>query len=104
MRSQLKWIGAGLPKRFAFKKDMPAHLQRQAVLVQFRFETAYIVRDENGLVLFDNGMGHCLDFYLRTPGHVIGLRDLETASQYEWAHEWRAAMHDRITERLALNP
>lgn len=86
--------------RWTFKKDVPKHLQRMAVQVRFRWARAWIVRDENGRVMFECGMADCFDFYLKTPGHVIGLRDLETAQSYPWADEWRQAMHARIREHL----
>lgn len=108
VRSRLQWIGnsSTYPERWSFKKDIPKCWQHWAKRVDFRWETAWIVRDHQGLVYFPNGnWAECLDFYLVTPGHVIGLRDLTTADGCDWAQEWRAAMHDRITERLTLgNP
>lgn len=101
----IRWISYGqtLPQRWARKGQVPKHLQRQAVRACFNFEIAWIVRDENGRVLMPDGaMAQAMDFRLTTPGHVIGLRDLSTADGRPWAAEWRAAMNDRITERMAL--
>jgi hypothetical protein len=102
MKTNLKWVGPGYPKRWAFKKDMPDHFKRLALLVQFRFETCWIARDENERVYWDEPTqwAHTFDFYLNTPGHVIGLRDLTTANSYEWSNEWRRAMNQRIVEQL----
>jgi hypothetical protein len=100
----VKWISSGdKPQRWATKSSIPAHLQRMAVKVAFRWETVWIVRDENRRVLYPSGgWADTFDFYLATPGHVIGLRDLSTANDYEWAQEWRSAMHERIMERAGL--
>ena len=103
----IKWIGAGNPKTWSFKKDIPDHLRSMALRVDFRFCRAWIVRDRDGRVYFgesSNGVtwAAAFDFYLTTPGHVIGLRDRETAVGYPWAMEWRSAMHERIMERLEM--
>ena len=101
----MKWIGSNTcyPKRYAFKKDIPRDLKCLAVRVDFPFETAWLVRDHNDRVLMPGGgWADTMDFYLTTPGHVIGLRDLTTADAYKWREEWRLAMADRIQERMAL--
>jgi hypothetical protein len=99
----MRWIGPGKPNTWDLKKDIPQHWQHWAAQVTFRFCRAWIVRDENRRVYMENGeWAETFDFYLKTPGHVLGLRDLQTAANYEWAEEWRAAMHDRIKERLKL--
>lgn len=102
----IRWVhnASQLPKRWARKGEIPVHLRRMAKRVCFRWEIAWIVRDENGRVMFENGMADCFNFYLTTPGHVIGLRDLEAAASYPWADEWRAAMRARIEERLTMQP
>lgn len=101
----MKWINnqSTLPQRWALKQDIPKPWHRWAVKVRFRWETVWIVRDESGRVYMPDGKwAQTFDFHLNTPGHVIGHRDLATADNYDWAQEWRAAMHDRIKERLAL--
>lgn len=101
----MKWIryNQQLPTRYALKQDIPKPWYRWARKVQFLFEIAWIVRDGEGRVYMPDGeWAPTFDFHLRTPGHVIGLRDMATADGRDWAHEWRAAMADRIQERLAL--
>jgi hypothetical protein len=104
----MKWITCGhtLPQRWAFKNHVPEPWQRWAIRVRFTFETAWIVRDDQGAVFMPDGnWAPAFDFYLRTPGHVIGLRDRTTADGHDWSQEWRAAMDDRIRERMKLgNP
>ncbi len=100
----MKWINYGqqLPQRWAFKRDIQDCWKHCAVKVQFLFECAWIVRDGNGRVYMPDGnWAATLDFYLRTPGHVAGLRDMNTANAHDWAHEWKAAMQQRIAESLA---
>lgn len=94
----MKWIryNQAYPQRWSFKQDIPAPWQRWAKKVTFPFETVWIVRDENRLVYMPDGQwAETFDFFLRTPGHVIGLADLSTADAHDWAIEWRAAMTDR---------
>lgn len=101
----MKWIrySQQLPMRYALKQDIPKPWHGLARKVEFLFEIAWVVRDENGLVYMDDGNWvPTLDFHLKTPGHVIGLRDLTSADAYDWAPEWRAAMNDRIHERLSI--
>ena len=98
----MRWISSSLPLRWPRKGSVPLEWRHRAVRVVFQFEVAWMVRDENGLVLFPNGLAPCVEFALVTPGHVIGLRDIESASAYPWSDEWREAMHDRIHERLAI--
>lgn len=89
----MKWISYGqtLPARFARKSDVPIQNQYQtAVQVEFNFEIAWILRDVNRLVLMPGGsFAETFDFYLHTPGHVIGLADLSTANAWCWSEEWR---------------
>lgn len=99
----MKWISycQAYPQRWGFKKDIPAHIRHLAKRVQFRFETVWIVRDIDNRALYPDGnWALTLDFYLKTPGHVIGLRDFTTADGNDWAHEWREAMNTRISEAL----
>lgn len=95
----MKWINYGqvLPKRFARKSEVPiANQYQSAIRVSFNFETAWIVRDVNRLVLMPDGQwAETFDFHLRTPGHVIGLADMATADAHGWSVEWRNAMADR---------
>lgn len=99
----MKWIGQGYPVRFGRKKDIPnLGAGYSSIRVEFRFEKAWIMRDLNGCVLFPNGWSQCVDFYLNTPGHVIGLRDRMTAYGYPWSQEWIAAMDAKISDELAL--
>jgi hypothetical protein len=42
------------------------------------------------------------DFYLTTPGHVIGPRDLQAAAHHSWAMEWQQACGDRQLELVRL--
>lgn len=101
----MKWVryNQTLPQRWALKKDIPAPWHRWAKRVAFLFEIAWIVRDDNGRVYMPDGeWAPTLDFFLRTPGHVIGLRDLTTADAHDWAHEWRAAMTDRIIDSVSV--
>lgn len=87
--------------RWAFKKDIPIEYRHLGKKVQFLFCVAWIVRDCNGLVLMPDGQwAKAIDFYLTTPGHVIGLRDLSSADACRWSNEWRQAMSDRILEGL----
>ncbi len=101
----MKWISFQQvkPQKWAFKKDIPEPWQFWAVQVEFLFEKAWIVRDHNKLVLMPDGeWTRTHDFFLRTPGHVIGLCDLQTADAHDWANEWKSSMIDRINERLKL--
>ena len=100
----MKWISNGIQSsvaRWAFKRDIPQHLRHFAKRCEFRFEIGWIVRDENlGVLMISGGMAPTFDFYLKTPGHVIGLQDLSTADNYDWAMEWRNAMADRRLEQM----
>lgn len=101
----MKWIRFNqvYPHRYILKKDIPKPWRHFGIRVQFLFETAWIIRDENDCVYMSDGQwAETFDFYLKTPGHVIGLRDLATADAHDWRQEWREAMNTRISERLAL--
>lgn len=101
----MRWIRYAqmLPQRYALKRDIPKAWHLWAVRIQFNFEIAWIVRDDQKRVLMPDGEWvETFDFHLRTPGHVIGLRDLQTADAHDWAPEWRAAMTDRINDQLSL--
>ena len=94
----LKWVkyNQELPSAWGFKKDIPEEWQCWATKVQFLFQEAWIVRDVNGLVYMKDGTWvPTVDFYLNTPGHVIGLRDIATANAHDWKNEWQAALSDR---------
>lgn len=99
----LRWTGNGypLPKRWAYKKDLPAHLQPGAKRIHFRFEIAWATFDHNGCVLMPNELWMpTVDFYLHTPGHVIGPKDLQAAANEKWAMEWQNAFADRSLESI----
>jgi len=104
MDKTIRWVGAipsGL-KRFRFKKDAP----KGTNLVALSFGLhgcCYVERDQfTGDLISTEGTVPVWDFYLFTPGHVMGLRDLETAKHTAWSQEWQESMHNKIQERLAL--
>lgn len=99
----MKWVryNQDYPQRYAFKRDVPKAWQHWAVKVRFLWETVWIVRDESGKVYMpDGGWVTTLDFFLKTPGHVIGFRDMTTADAHDWAVEWRTAMADKIQDQI----
>lgn len=99
----MKWIryNQDLPMRWAFKKDVPKCWQHWARQVQFTWEKAWIVLDHESCVYMLTGeWAKTCTFFLKTPGHVIGLRDLTTADANDWANEWREALHDRIVDSI----
>lgn len=92
-----------MPQKWAFKKDMPSHLRHEAKRVRFRFETVYIAVDENGAALLPTGLRlSTWEFRLKTPGHVIGARDMQAASQYSWSFEWQTAFGERRLENIGI--
>lgn len=87
------WIGP-LPdglKRWTYKKEMPI-LQAYQIAWRINF----------GLY----GLGECPVFSARlaTPGHVIGMRDMQLAGNRPWAEEWRTAFYERSMERVGRTP
>lgn len=103
----MTWISysQAFPARYARKADIPKPWQHWAKRVKFNFEIAWIVLDENSLVYMpDDNWTPCSEFYLKTPGHVIGLRDLITADGRDWSIEWRTAFTDAILDSLNLSP
>lgn len=63
--------------------------------MQFRFQRCWVVVDQNGAALMDDGQRMPLkEFWLKTPGHVIGALDLQVANAETWADEWRTAYSD----------
>ncbi len=83
------------PQAWTFKNDVPKEHRHNAVKIEFSFCCAWIVRDENKRVLMKNGTwAGTVDFYLKTPGHVIGFCDMITADGKPWAAEWRQAYSD----------
>ena len=104
MSKPIRWVGQtpeGL-KAYSFKKDAPkgANLTR---LNFGLFGYAWVERDQaTGDLISTRGNIPVYDFYLFTPGHVIGRRDLLAAQHTAWSEEWREAMVGKIDERLAL--
>lgn len=86
------------PPTWAFKKDIPAAYRHLAVKVQFPFAVAWIIKRQNEVLMTNDTWATIAEFWLRTPGHVIGYRDLTSADGYPWAAEWRAALSERIAE------
>lgn len=102
----MKWIAINYPcpQTWLFKKDMPDHLRHEAKRVDFGvYGLAYCAFDHTGAILMKDGQRMpTYDFYLRTPGHVVGPRDLQAACTKPWAMEWQSACADRMMERLNL--
>lgn len=101
-----KWTGGQypIPQNWPYKKDMPQHLRHEAKRVSFGlFGVGWIAVDLNGAALLKDGRRLPLfEFWLRTPGHVIGPRDMQVAAHKEWAMEWQTACADRMKELCDL--
>lgn len=99
-----KWTAHGYetPQNWAFKKDMPAHLRTEAIRLDFGLHgLAWVVRNERGEVLMrSGGRLPTFEFYLSTPGRVIGPQDASAAEYKEWAREWRRACVDARTDQF----
>ena len=104
MDKTIRWVGSvpvGL-EVYRFKKDAPKHAELVAISFGLR-GCAYVRRDPQSKDLISScGPVPVYDFYLFTPGHVMGLRDLETAQHTRWSEEWREAMKAKIDERMAI--
>ena len=99
----MKWIGAGRPNRWGLKRDIPKCWQHWAVRVDFPFERVWLVWDNEGRVYMEDGQwARTVEFYLRTPGHVIGLRDMAGADNRDWAIE--VSPDHRIISNRVINP
>lgn len=90
----IRWVGAkpiGLTI-YAWKKNAPRLSPGLTLVrVQFPFEVGYIVRDLNGLVECQDRWCPTFEAWLKTPGHVIGMRDMQAAAGLNWEEEWRSA-------------
>lgn len=85
------WIGPkGNLKTWSTKTAIPEHLQDRAFKVNFGLSYGWVSKSTRGLVGTEGEVPIC-DFWLVTPGHVIGIRDRETASSRVWSREWRSA-------------
>lgn len=104
MQTPAKWVSGPHPQKWAYKKDMPEHIRHEAYRVDFGiFGVGYIARDMSNFVLMPNGhRAETFDFYLRTPGHVIGYCDSQAASHLPWALEWQTACSERRLEQFKL--
>jgi len=103
----MKWIGP-TPVTieggwgYSFKKSAPADLRPFLRRIDFGLHGLLwcVIRDR---CLVAGGREIPLhDAFLTTPGHVVGIRDIEAAQHFPWSHEWRESMHARIQERLAI--
>lgn len=107
MNTAPKWTGAGYPtpQTWLLKKTMPDHLKHEATRVDFGlFGLAYIATDHNNAALMKDGQRMPLtEFYLKTPGHVIGPRDNQSAANKSWAFEWQTASSERMIEQATLH-
>ena len=107
MIAHATWTGTGYikPKRFASKTQIPPQNPGVVpILLKFRFEYAYILRDENGMVLMPDGKWMpTFDFYLNEFGRVIGPQDFQAAFAEPFEKAWRvsckAKRMDPMTER-----
>ncbi len=99
------WIGHPHPVKWAYKKDIPTQFRHEAYRIDFGlFGVGYVARDVSGYVLMKSGQRMpTVDFYLRTPGHVIGFRDAQTAAHMPWAFEWQTAFSDRAMDQVNLS-
>lgn len=70
------------------------------VLVAFRFEVAYVARDQNGAVLMPDGNWlPTFDFRLNQFGRVMGPQDMACADNSPMAEAWRNACVDKRLNR-----
>lgn len=101
------WIGVrpdGL-KYWTFKKNMPVlQSYQKAVRIDFGLHGlcwCIMSAVENTIIC---ALGECPVFsaWLATPGHVIGMKDMQTAGNRPWAEEWRRAFYERSMERAGL--
>lgn len=99
-----QWVSGPHPQKWTFKKDMPSHLRHEARRIDFGlFGISFIALDVNGHALMRDGQrAPLLEFYLCTPGHVIGHRDMQAASHKDWAFEWQTACADKMMDQVNL--
>ena len=95
-----------MPERWAFKKDMPAFSPGvTAVLVEFRFECAYIAIDQENRVLMD-GRGTDASWMpvfiseLVGFGKIIGPQDMIAAKGTPMEETWRQMVAERRIEQF----